>query len=82
MLDESKALPPGVSARGVSEQFSTTPPLSLYGVSNRVDNCYLKGKANLGTTLIVWLDYLPPATRSTAPVVNDDCSDSRNTTAC
>ena len=39
---------------------SDTKWVSIYGVSNRVDNCYLKGKANVGTTLIVWLDYLPP----------------------
>lgn len=32
-LDTSAALPRGVSAAGVSEQFSTEPPLSLYGVS-------------------------------------------------
>jgi CDP-paratose 2-epimerase len=32
-LDSSKPLPEGVSARGVTEKFSTTPPLSLYGVS-------------------------------------------------
>lgn len=31
--DESKALPPGVSPRGVTEDFLTTPPLSLYGSS-------------------------------------------------
>lgn len=29
--------------------------VSLYGLSNRVENCYLKGKTNLGTTLVVWL---------------------------
>lgn len=32
-LDPSKPLPRGVSARGVAEEFSTTPPLSLYGAS-------------------------------------------------
>ncbi|PYJ09850.1 MAG: CDP-tyvelose epimerase [Verrucomicrobia bacterium] len=31
--DASKTLPPGVSPRGVTEAFSTTPPLSLYGSS-------------------------------------------------
>ncbi len=29
--------------------------VSLYGLSNRIENCYLKGKTNLGTTLVVWL---------------------------
>lgn len=29
--------------------------VSLYGVSNRVENCYFKGKTNAGTTLVVWL---------------------------
>ncbi len=29
--------------------------VSLYGVSNRVENCYLKGKANVGATLVVWV---------------------------
>ncbi len=29
--------------------------VSLYGLSNRVENCFLKGKTNLGTTLVVWL---------------------------
>jgi CDP-paratose 2-epimerase len=33
MLDSSKPLPPGISPQGVTEEFSTTPPLSLYGVS-------------------------------------------------
>jgi CDP-paratose 2-epimerase len=33
MLDSSKPLPKGVSAQGVTEEFSTTPPLSLYGAS-------------------------------------------------
>jgi len=29
--------------------------VSLYGLSNRVENCFMKGKTNLGTTLVVWL---------------------------
>jgi CDP-paratose 2-epimerase len=33
MLDASKPLPKGVSTLGVTEEFSTTPPLSLYGAS-------------------------------------------------
>lgn len=28
--------------------------VSIYGKYNRVDHCYLKGKRNLGTTLVVW----------------------------
>ncbi|MEI6537115.1 MAG: NAD-dependent epimerase/dehydratase family protein [Verrucomicrobiaceae bacterium] len=36
VIDESKPLPPGVSVRGVSEDFSTKPPLSLYGVSKKM----------------------------------------------
>jgi CDP-paratose 2-epimerase len=32
-LDAGKPLPTGVSAQGVTEEFSTTPPLSLYGAS-------------------------------------------------
>lgn len=33
--------------------------VSLYGSYNRVDHCYLKGKTNLGTTLVVWLSDQP-----------------------
>lgn len=33
--------------------------VSLYGVSNRVENCYLKGKANVGATLVVWVSASP-----------------------
>jgi poly(beta-D-mannuronate) lyase len=29
--------------------------VSLYGLSNRVEYCYFKGKTNSGTTLVVWL---------------------------
>lgn len=28
--------------------------ISIYGQYNRVDHCYLKGKSNLGATLVVW----------------------------
>ncbi len=35
--------------------------VSLYGRSNRVENCFFAGKTNLGTTLVVWL----PATNAT-----------------
>ena len=33
--------------------------VSLYGFSNRVDNCYFKGKNNVGSTLVVWVDSQP-----------------------
>jgi poly(beta-D-mannuronate) lyase len=33
--------------------------VSLYGQYNRVDHCYLKGKTNIGTTLVVWLSDKP-----------------------
>jgi len=29
--------------------------ISLYGTNNRVDHCYVAGKTNRGTTLVVWL---------------------------
>lgn len=35
VLDSSRALPPGVSSAGVTEAFSTEPPLSLYGATKR-----------------------------------------------
>jgi poly(beta-D-mannuronate) lyase len=33
--------------------------VSLYGTHNRVDHCYLGGKNNSGTTLVVWLSDGP-----------------------
>ena len=36
---DDSALPPGVSSRGVTEDFSTTPPLSLYGSSKLASEC-------------------------------------------
>jgi CDP-paratose 2-epimerase len=36
VLDDSQPLPTGVSACGVNEDFSTTPPLSLYGVTKKM----------------------------------------------
>jgi len=33
--------------------------ISLYGTHNRVDHCYLKGKTNIGTSLVVWLSTKP-----------------------
>jgi poly(beta-D-mannuronate) lyase len=32
-----------------------TKYVSIYGSKNRFDHCYLAGKLNLGTTLVVWL---------------------------
>lgn len=34
--------------------------VSLYGVSNRIERCYLAGKRNRGTTLVVWVDTNRP----------------------
>ena len=36
VLDDTKSLSIGTSANGVNEGFSTTPPLSLYGVSKKM----------------------------------------------
>jgi CDP-paratose 2-epimerase len=36
ILDIAKPLPAGVTSQGVNEDFSTTPPLSLYGVSKKM----------------------------------------------
>jgi poly(beta-D-mannuronate) lyase len=33
--------------------------VSLFGVSNRVVNCYFKGKSNLGSTIVVWVEDQP-----------------------
>lgn len=33
--------------------------VSLYGFSNRVDNCYFRGKSNVGSTIVVWVDVNP-----------------------
>jgi len=33
--------------------------VSFYGLSNRLDHCYLKGKNNLGSTVVVWVDSQP-----------------------
>lgn len=37
--DQSSVLPEGVSAHGIAENFSTTPPLSLYGSSKLASEC-------------------------------------------
>ncbi len=34
--------------------------LSIYGHKNRLDHCYVAGKLNLGTTLVVWLKQGDP----------------------
>jgi CDP-paratose 2-epimerase len=36
ILDLEKPLPAGVTSQGVNEEFSTLPPLSLYGVSKKM----------------------------------------------
>lgn len=36
VVDEAQTLAQGLSARGVDESFSTTPPVSLYGVSKKM----------------------------------------------
>lgn len=38
---------------------TNTKWVSLYGRRNRVDHCFIAGKTNLGTTLVVWLDDQP-----------------------
>jgi CDP-paratose 2-epimerase len=37
--DHSSVPPPGVSSRGIAENFSTAPPLSLYGSSKLASEC-------------------------------------------
>lgn len=33
--------------------------ISLYGKYNRLDHCFMSGKTNIGTTVVVWLDGQP-----------------------
>ncbi len=33
--------------------------ISIYGTNNRVDHCYIAGKKNRGTTLVVWVTQQP-----------------------
>jgi poly(beta-D-mannuronate) lyase len=47
IVDYSAPLPP--------DESTDYKWVSIYGLSNRVENCYLKGKTNMGTTLVVWL---------------------------
>jgi len=47
IVDYSPALPPN--------EDTDYKWISIYGASNRVENCYFKGKTNAGTTLVVWL---------------------------
>lgn len=35
--------------------------VGLYGLSNRVEYCYFRGKTNAGSTLVVWVNALPDA---------------------
>ncbi len=44
-----------IDVNPVSRAFDTKW-ISLYGTHNRVDHNYLKGKTNVGTTLVVWLE--------------------------
>ena len=37
--------------------------IGLYGMRNRVDHCWIQGKTNKGTTLVVWLDGKIPEHR-------------------
>lgn len=37
----------------------TTRWISIYGARNQVTRCYLAGKRNIGTTLVVWLNGTP-----------------------
>jgi CDP-paratose 2-epimerase len=54
-LDTSKELPPGVSAEGVAEGFSTAPPVSLYGVTKLAsEQLALEYGATFGFP--VWID--------------------------
>ena len=38
-LDESAALPPGMTLRGIGADFSTAPPVSLYGSTKLASEC-------------------------------------------
>ncbi len=41
---------------GTVNPIQDTKWVSLYGTHNRVDHNYLRGKTNVGTTLVVWLE--------------------------
>ncbi len=43
----------------VPDKQTDTKWVSLYGSHNRVDHCYIRGKTNSGTTLVVWLSDQP-----------------------
>ncbi len=55
VLNKGKRLPPGVSAAGVAENFSVTPPVSLYGATKLAAEtmCLEFGEAY---TLPVWIN--------------------------
>jgi CDP-paratose 2-epimerase len=53
--DDSTVLPQGVSARGLAENFSTTPPLSLYG-SSKLTSEYLALEYGETFEFPVWIN--------------------------
>jgi CDP-paratose 2-epimerase len=53
--DHSSALPGGLSSRGIAEDFSTTPPLSLYG-SSKLASEYLALEYGETFEFPVWID--------------------------
>lgn len=54
-LDASKALPAGVSARGIGREFPTTPPVSLYG-STKLASESLALEWGAAFDFPVWID--------------------------
>ena len=55
VVDVSRPLPPGLTAAGVNETFSTAPPLSLYGVSKKAsEDLALEYALSFG--LPVWIN--------------------------
>jgi len=53
-LDPGEALPPGVSAAGIAEGFSTTPPVSLYGATKLAGETLASEYAHaVGTPLVI-----------------------------
>ena len=54
-LDETKSLPAGASQRGISEAFSTAPPVSLYG-STKLCSEFLALEYGAAFGFPVWID--------------------------
>jgi CDP-paratose 2-epimerase len=54
-LDDSKLLPQGVSARGIDTEFSTEPPISLYG-STKLASETLALEYGMAFGFPVWID--------------------------